>query len=153
MGINPVDFNVADLIGKTDDPYSVKETTQNSLDKQAFLKLLTTQLQHQNPLEPMDNQQFVSQMAEFSALEQMQNLNKSFAASALMQASTILGKYVEAAPLGGGDFDDLIGGVVSSIRMGEDGQMFLLVGGREIDASLVKTVSEPSTVNTPGTEM
>ena len=49
MGINPVGFNVADLIGKTDDPYSVKET-KNSLDKQAFLKLLTTQRPgHQNP--------------------------------------------------------------------------------------------------------
>ena len=93
MGVNPVGYNITDLIGKTDDPYSVKGT-KDSLDKQAFLKLLTTQLQHQNPLEPMDNQQFVAQMAEFSALEQMQNLNKNFAAAALMQASTILGKYV-----------------------------------------------------------
>ncbi|HIB86514.1 TPA: hypothetical protein EYO57_04770 [Candidatus Poribacteria bacterium] len=152
MGINPIGFNIADLVGKTDDPYSVKGT-QDSLDKQAFLKLLTTQLQHQNPLEPMDNQQFVSQMAEFSALEQMQNLNKNFAAMALMQASTILGKYVEAAPLGGGNSGDLIGGIVSSIRMGEDGQMFLLVDGREIDASLVKTISESSATNTLETEM
>ena len=152
MGINPIGFNIADLIGKTDDPYAVKGT-QDSLDKQAFLKLLTTQLQHQNPLEPMDNQQFVSQMAEFSALEQMQNLNKNFAAMALMQASTILGKYVEAAPLGGGNSGDLIGGIVSSIRMGEDGQMFLLVDGREIDASLVKTISESSATNTLETEM
>ena len=117
------------------------------------MKLLTTQLQHQNPLEPMDNQQFVAQMAEFSALEQMQNLNKNFAAAALMQASTILGKYVEAAPLGGGNANDLIGGIVSSIRMGEDGQISLLVGGREIDASLVKTVSEPPLANTMGTEI
>lgn len=64
-----------------------------------------------------------------------------------------MGKYVEGAPLGGGNVDDLIGGIVSSIRMGEDGQISLLVGGREIDASLVKTVSEPSAANTPGTEM
>ncbi|SVD26911.1 uncharacterized protein METZ01_LOCUS379765, partial [marine metagenome] len=76
-----------------------------------------------------------------------------FAAAALMQASTILGKYVEAAPLGGGNVDDLIGGIVSSIRMGEDGQISLLVGGREVDASLVKTVSEPPVANTSGTEM
>jgi len=152
MGINPIGFNITDLIGRTDDPYSVKGT-QDSLDKQAFLKLLTTQLQHQNPLEPMDNQQFVAQMAEFSALEQMQNLNKNFAAMALMQASTILGKYVEAAPLGGGNSDALIGGIVSSIRMGEDGQMFLLVDGREIDASLVKTISESFATNTLETEM
>ena len=152
MGINPIGFNITDLIGRTDDPYSVKGT-QDSLDKQAFLKLLTTQLQHQNPLEPMDNQQFVAQMAEFSALEQMQNLNKNFAAMALMQASTILGKYVEATPLGGGNSDDLIGGIVSSIRMGEDGQMFLLVDGREIDASLVKTISESFATNTLETEM
>ena len=48
---------------------------------------------------------------------------------------------------------DLIGGIVSSIRMGEDGQISLLVGGREIDASLVKTVSEPPLTNTMGTEI
>jgi flagellar basal-body rod modification protein FlgD len=46
-----------------------------SLGKEAFLKLLITQLSHQDPLNPMDNEAMVAQLAQFSALEQMQNLN------------------------------------------------------------------------------
>lgn len=46
------------------------------LDKDAFLKLLTTQLRYQDPLNPMDQQQFAAQLAQFSALEQMQLANR-----------------------------------------------------------------------------
>lgn len=46
-----------------------------SLDKDAFLKMLLTQLQNQDPLNPMDNTEFSAQMAQFSTLEQMSNMN------------------------------------------------------------------------------
>ena len=45
------------------------------LDKDAFLKMLLTQLQNQDPLNPMDNTEFSAQMAQFSTLEQMSNMN------------------------------------------------------------------------------
>jgi hypothetical protein len=51
-------------------------SVDNDLGKDAFLKLLITQLQHQDPLEPMDDQDFIAQIAQFSSLEQMQNLNR-----------------------------------------------------------------------------
>ena len=48
---------------------------KNVVDKNEFLMLLVTQLQNQDPLNPMDYTEFTSQMAQFSSLEQLQNLN------------------------------------------------------------------------------
>jgi flagellar basal-body rod modification protein FlgD len=53
----------------------------NALDKEAFLKLLVTQLRSQDPLSPMEDREFIAQMAQFSSLEQMQNLNDTFKSS------------------------------------------------------------------------
>lgn len=55
----------------------VSNDTNNALDKDAFLKLLVTQLANQNPLNPIEDKEFIAQLAQFSSLEQMQNLNKN----------------------------------------------------------------------------
>ena len=47
------------------------------LDKNAFLNLLTTQLQHQDPTQPVDDSAFAAQLAQFSALEQLQQMNQT----------------------------------------------------------------------------
>lgn len=57
------------------DTSNVQGTGSNKLGKNEFLKILTTQLQYQDPTAPMDNSQFVAQLAQFSSLEQMQNVN------------------------------------------------------------------------------
>ena len=87
----------------------------------------------------MDNQQFVAQMAEFSALEQLQNLNKSFAAVALLEASTLIGKEIEAAEEG--TTDRVISGVVSSVRL-VDGKTILRVGDRDVSVNNVQKISQ-----------
>jgi len=46
----------------------------NTLGKDAFLQLMVTQMQYQDPLQPQDNSQFIAQLAQFSALEQMTNI-------------------------------------------------------------------------------
>jgi flagellar basal-body rod modification protein FlgD len=51
-----------------------KVTDNSSLNKDAFLQLLVTQLKYQDPLEPQDNSEFVAQLAQFSSLEQMSNI-------------------------------------------------------------------------------
>ena len=56
---------------------ATKTDPGGELDKNAFLKLLVTQLENQDPLDPQDNSEFVAEMAQFSSLEQMTNMNES----------------------------------------------------------------------------
>lgn len=65
-----------------------------TLDKDAFLQLLVAQMKYQDPLEPTDNTEYVSQLATFSELEEMQNLVKS---SDMQRASALVGEYVSIA--------------------------------------------------------
>ena len=66
--------NISDL--PTIEDYRKQQTVRKlKLDKEAFLRLLVAQLRFQDPLEPIGNTEFAAQLAQFSALEQMQNLN------------------------------------------------------------------------------
>ena len=69
------------------------------LDQEDFLKILLTQLTFQDPLEPMDNQEFVAQMAQFTALEQSQQSNQKLESlltiGSTSQALSLLNKTVD----------------------------------------------------------
>ena len=62
-------------------------TSRASMGKEAFLTLLITQLQHQDPLNPADSTEFTAQLAQFSSLEQLSNVNENLASLKLYQAS------------------------------------------------------------------
>jgi flagellar basal-body rod modification protein FlgD len=70
-----------------------------SLGKDDFLKILITQLSHQDPMSPMEDREFIAQMAQFSTLEQMTSMSNDFARLTAMfagtEASSALGKNVE----------------------------------------------------------
>ncbi|MDR2601850.1 MAG: flagellar hook assembly protein FlgD [Spirochaetaceae bacterium] len=76
-----------------------KQTGGQNLGKDDFLKLLVTQLSYQDPMAPMEDKQFISQMAQFSSLEQMTNMAGDFNRLANMftgsEANSALGKSVE----------------------------------------------------------
>ncbi|WP_319561871.1 flagellar hook assembly protein FlgD [Marispirochaeta sp.] len=85
-----------DLLNKTID--SGRKAKQE-LDKDDFLKILLTQLTHQDPTEPMKDKEFIAQMAQFSTLEQMTNMASSFTqlsgVMASAKAMNTLGHQVE----------------------------------------------------------
>jgi flagellar basal-body rod modification protein FlgD len=70
-----------------------------NLDRDAFLKLLIAELQNQDPLKPMEDKDFIAQLAQFSSLEQMQQLNQAFEAIGKNEAATrafaMIGKKVD----------------------------------------------------------
>lgn len=75
----------------------------SSLGKEDFLRLLVTQLQNQDPLQPMENTQFVAQLAQFSSLEQLTNMNDQLAGVQLgqlsqsnLQAAALVGQEITA---------------------------------------------------------
>lgn len=73
--------------------------SNDNLDKDAFLKILTAQLQYQDPMESMDNSEYIAQMAQFAALEQMQSLNENISYSIGLQntqlGASLIGKEVK----------------------------------------------------------
>lgn len=80
-----------DTVSYLNNGLSTKPTdskASSSLDKDAFMQLLVAQMGNQNPLEPMDNTQFLSQLAQFSALEQQQNIAKGIELLALTQTAS-----------------------------------------------------------------
>jgi len=73
---------------------NVKSSTtesNSSLDKDAFLQLLVAQMKYQDPMEPTDNTEYISQLTSFSELEQMQNMTNALE---LQRASGMVGQYV-----------------------------------------------------------
>lgn len=67
------------------------EKSNNGMDKDAFLQLLVAQMQYQDPLEPTSNTEYISQYAQFSQVEQMQNMA---ATSELSRATSLVGESV-----------------------------------------------------------
>jgi flagellar basal-body rod modification protein FlgD len=114
-------------------------TPSNDLGKDAFLQLLVAQLKNQDPLNPMEDRDFIGQMAQFSSLEQMQNLNASYAKS---QAYAMIGKTVDAVyqnPLTN-EWEEVNGFVDAVITEGS--KVFVVVNGKQIPIDAVSVVGD-----------
>jgi flagellar basal-body rod modification protein FlgD len=118
------------------------------LSTNTFLKLLTVQLQHQDPLSPMDPQNMLTQLAQFSSLEQSQQLNKQLAASrqetALSQAVSLTGQNLNLRLQNGTQ----VQGVVQEV-VWNNGAMALQINGARYAmtdiASITPTEPTPTT--------
>ncbi|WP_194787990.1 flagellar hook assembly protein FlgD [Pseudomonas sp. UFMG81] len=107
MAVDSTSTNLNDVLASSGVSTGTKKNTttestdKNALGKDAFLQLLVTQMQHQNPLDPQDNGEFVAQLAQFSSLEGIQTLNSSvnsiisgMGSSQALQASSLVGRSV-----------------------------------------------------------
>jgi len=107
------------------------------LDKNDFLKILITQLSHQDPTQPMDDKSFIAQMAQFSSLEQMTNMSEGLSKVASLvaksQAVSLLGNAVDVANGG-----ETVSGIVDAVTGGDFPQ--ILVNGQYYDYSQVQKV-------------
>lgn len=130
MGVNGVGGAAA--------PNSQVKEFNDSLNKDAFLNLLVTQLRYQNPLQPMDDKEFISQMAQFSSLEQAQNTNKI---AKLNSAYGMVGKIITATISDEtGNLKD-IAGIVDSVRV-KGNEAYLVVDSKEVPYESVNEVTD-----------
>ena len=109
-----------------DNPTTTSQASPSSVDYNAFLQLLVAQLKNQDPTQPTDSTQFLSQLASFSQVEQSiaanAKLDSLLTSSALSLADAVIGRTVTSA-------DGKISGVVVSVKITSDGPIATLKDG------------------------
>lgn len=131
--------NIQQIIDETSSKTGDRNTGE--LGKDDFLNLLVTQLRYQDPLNPSDDKEFIGQMAQFSSLEQMQNMNTSFSAT---KAFGLIGRHVTATIT-----DDTtkeskdVSGDVTDVKLSA-GKAYVVVNGEDVPVESVTNVSEGS---------
>ncbi|NYE06728.1 flagellar basal-body rod modification protein FlgD [Bacillus niacini] len=112
---------------------------KSSLGKDDFLRILTTQLSHQDPSSPLQDKDFIAQMATFSSLEQMMNLNKAFEKVANQQISQFansIGKEISWSL-----DNSSASGVVNGVSV-QNGNYFYMVGNEKVPVESVTEIKE-----------
>ncbi|MGP1520722.1 MAG: flagellar hook assembly protein FlgD [Treponema sp.] len=124
-----------DLINK--ETFGERRLPKQELGKDDFLQLLIAQLTHQDPTSPMQDAEFIGQMAQFSSLEQVTNMNSNFSKLNEMllgsSATTTIGSKVE---LQAGDGN--ITGYVTAVKRGANPEV--MVDGKWYSWSAVQTI-------------
>jgi flagellar basal-body rod modification protein FlgD len=95
---------------------------EQTLGKDAFLQLLITELSNQDPLQPMQDRDFIAQLAQLSTLEQMSSMNSGLEVLRLIQATAFVGKNVEAVASDG----TRVSGAVTEVKFAESGPILVV---------------------------
>lgn len=143
---SPVAAAATDSSGTT----ATRTIGNSSLGQADFLKLLTVQLQQQDPMKPMDDSAFVAQMAQFSSLQQMTALNDNVTAmrgdSQLASASNLIGAQATVLDSDG----NYVTGIVDSVNQSTDG-VTLTIGGQAYAFTSIRQVTLPPITSTTTT--
>jgi flagellar basal-body rod modification protein FlgD len=111
-----------------------------------YLQLLVTQLQNQDPLNPLDNQQMAAQLAQFSQLQQTENLNSSFSkvldSVQRSYAGSLIGKQVSYATPAADGTTQTGAGQVQQVTIGSDGAILLAVDSQSVNLADVASIRD-----------
>ena len=110
------------------------------LTKDDFFKLFLSQLKNQDPTSPMDDKDFLNQMAQFTMIDTLQQVQKSLGGTQLAQASGLIGDQVVGTDTTG----KAASGTVDRIVQDSSGLLLVLDGGSLMDPSQVTQVIKPS---------
>ncbi len=118
-----MDVNSISAASQLNTRTTAKATQENQFSSDMFYKLLAAQIQYQDPMESMDNTQMILQMAQFSTIEQLNNLNQQFAVfmemSTVQDGAALVGKEVRI----GLDDETTIVGVVNKVGFSSSGTL------------------------------
>lgn len=133
----------------------------SEISMDSFLTLFVTQLKNQNPLDPTDNTEFMSQLAQFSTLEQEQqqtkylaNINSVDTASLqldqITMASSFIGKTIKYSSNDSaqGQGNETLTGLVEGVKLEKDGTVSFLIDGKSVPISYLIEVEDTSITNT-----
>ncbi|MDQ0169934.1 flagellar hook capping FlgD N-terminal domain-containing protein [Paenibacillus tundrae] len=114
------------------------------LGKDQFLKILITQLQNQDPMQPMEDKEFIAQMAQFSSVEQLVNISSQLKTlnQSLGAVSGMIGREISWLSSNKADNGTLRQGIVDSIVV-RDGVQYAKVGNDEIKLDEIIQVTNP----------
>lgn len=109
----------------TPDNLSQDTKGTSTMGKDQFLKILVAEMQYQDPLEPTTNTEWISQMATFSQIEELQNMSGAMTKG---QAQNLVGKYVIMAPTDKNGETKYYSGKVETVEIREDGTYLSIKG-------------------------
>ncbi|SFG01728.1 flagellar hook capping FlgD N-terminal domain-containing protein [Sporolactobacillus nakayamae] len=136
----------------TNSSTSSTSSVNSALDKNSFLKLLIAQLTNQDPTSPMDSAQFVSQMADFTTLEQTQNMSNAIdklvasqSDQSLSEQASMIGKQISwsetSTDSNGTSNTHSISGVVQAVSLKDGAVTYQTDNGYEVDPSSISEIS------------
>lgn len=125
----------------------VTGTSTSASDLQMdFLNLLVTQLRNQDPMSPMDGEDMSAQLAQFSSLQQLEEMNRTFGtvleSVQRSYASSLIGKDVSFNALAANGSEESQSGEVEEVRIDEGGEIELLIGGQQVSLADVLSIRE-----------
>ncbi|NOU68457.1 flagellar hook assembly protein FlgD [Paenibacillus sp. LMG 31461] len=140
MATNPIIGNVTDLINKGTNA-KTKDKDSTTLGKDDFLKILITQLQNQDPTQPLQDKEFIAQMAQFTSVEQLTNMasEMKLMRQSLGFVSGLIGKSISWTGTDASGVTTELSGVVDSITF-KDGNQFATVNGAEVSLDKLKKI-------------